>query len=72
MIGKTSLQPDQLKRLFDESPEWYINALRFEVLTGLRPGEVFGLQKSDFKDGIITIRRAQNCQNVETHAMNRS
>lgn len=69
-IGKTSLQPDQLKRLFEASQEWYINALRFEVLTGLRPGEVLGLQKADYKNGTVTIRRARNCRNIETHGKN--
>ncbi len=50
------LQPDDIKILFSndktiwrgrEVDEWYINAFRFEVTTGLRPGEVAGLQWSD-------------------------
>lgn len=69
-VGKSSLQPDELKRLFEPCGEWYINALRFEVLTGLRPGEVLGLQKADYKNGVVTIRRARNCRNIETVGKN--
>ncbi|MEI8200718.1 MAG: site-specific integrase [Eubacteriales bacterium] len=71
-IGKTILQPDQVKRFLEPSEEWYINCLRFEVFTGLRPGEVLGLKKEDYKDGVITIHRALNNRNRETTGKNKN
>lgn len=65
-LGKEILQPEHINRLFEDSKEWYIDALRFEVVTGLRPGEVFGLKLTDYKDGRLTIRRARNYRNTET------
>ena len=58
------LQPNDLKILFDEDtyiyygkrvPEPYINAYRFQVLTGLRPGEIIGLMWSDISNGITVV-----------------
>lgn len=69
-IGKQILQPDQLKRLFEPSSEWYAESLRFEVLTGLRPGEIYGLKMEDYQDGIITVRRSINLRNIETPGKN--
>jgi integrase len=64
---KTILQPDQLKKLMTldrtdlggkEGQEPFIYAYRFQVLTGLRPGELIGLKREDVKDGILTVRRS--------------
>ena len=71
-IGKEILQPDQVKRFLEPSEEWYINCLRFEVFTGLRPGEVLGLKKEDYIDGVITIRRSRNNRNRETTGKNKN
>lgn len=66
---KSILQPDQLKVLFTcnntllrgkEVPEIYVNAWRFEVITGLRPGEVIGLKWSDIQNDIVHIQRSIN------------
>lgn len=71
-IGKEILQPDQLKRFLEPSEEWYIHALRFEVFTGLRPGEVLGLKKEDYQNGVITIQRSRNNRNRETAGKNKN
>lgn len=65
--AKTILQPEGLIKLFscDLSvdhhkliKEPYINAYRYQVLTGLRPGEVLGFMKSDLLSGIFLVRRS--------------
>lgn len=66
---KQILQPDDLitlftvettllrgKRAFDD----YIYAYRFQVLTGLRPGELLGLMWSDISGDTVQIRRSIN------------
>lgn len=66
---KRVIQPNDIKILFGSSKTIYkgkeiddplINAYRFQVLTGLRPGELIGLQWDDIKDGIVHLRRAIN------------
>lgn len=63
------LQPDDLKILFStdaimhynkERPCWYIHAWRFLVVTGLRRGELCGLERADREDNILYIRRSVN------------
>lgn len=60
VIGKEIIQPDELVRfLSDDRPEWwYLQAWQLMVVTGLRPGEVYGLKRSDVKDGMIRIDRS--------------
>ena len=65
-------QPDDLKVLFSESDAHYINAFRFAILTGLRPGELLALQWSDIKGNVITIRRAVNHDGEITQGKNRN
>lgn len=76
---KTILQPEDLKVLFSkdttrinrgERPEPYINAYRFEVATGMRPGEIRGLKWEDIRGGICTIRRSINRWDEETRGKN--
>lgn len=64
---KTILMPDELKTLFavDETcmrgvrvPDWYVHAYRFAVLTGLRPGELRGLQLRDRFGDTLTVSRS--------------
>jgi len=69
-IEKGILQPDQLKTLFKASTAWYVNAWRFMVVTGLRPGETYGIQRNDIKDGLLTISRAVNERGIETKGKN--
>ncbi len=47
-----------------------INYYRFQVLTGLRPGELCGLRWSDIRDGICTIRRSVNVDGEVTQGKN--
>ncbi len=77
--GKHILQPDDLKKLFtcenttvnnkvvfDEC----IYAYRFQVLTGLRPGELLGLKWSDIEDDIVHIQRSRNVHDELTKGKN--
>lgn len=76
---KNILQPDDLKILFShdtitcrgkEIKELYIHAFRFAVVTGLRPGEIIGLQRRDITDGIVHITRAINYYGETTPGKN--
>ena len=73
------LQPIDLKVLFTndmmklkgrEVVAPYINAFRFEVTTGLRPGEVLGLKWGDLEDNVVKIRRSINKYNEQTKGKN--
>lgn len=74
------LQPEDLSVLFGQpkptptgqnrTPH-YLHAWRFQVLTGLRPGEIYGLQLDDITpSGMITIRRSVNVDANVTHGKN--
>ena len=76
---KVILQPDDIRRLFCENTvtmrgktdtELYIYAFRFAVLTGMRPGEIVGLQRKDIKDGIVHIKRSVNIYGETTSGKN--
>ena len=69
-IGKNILQPEDIKALFAPSEDWYINSWRLMVLTGLRPGECYGLQKRDIKGSYVTVRRSINRLSEETTGKN--
>lgn len=73
------LQPDSLVTLFKVDTtvcggvivrDDYINAYRFQVLTGLRPGELLGLMPRDVDGDRVTIRRAINVHNEITAGKN--
>lgn len=77
--GKNILQPDDLKKLFrcdktlirgKKCFEECIYAFRFQVLTGLRPGELLGLKWQDINDNIVNIQRSRNCYNQITTGKN--
>lgn len=77
---KNIVHPDGLKILFGRSTtssrgklaeDWYIHAYRFQVLTGLRPGELKGLKNSDINDLKISVRGAINVHGEETQGKNR-
>lgn len=66
---KTILQPDSLIKLFESDKTMYrgrevrdslINAYRFQVLTGLRPGELLGLEWQDISGDVVNLRRSYN------------
>lgn len=76
---RTILQPDDMKKLFTadtrllrgkEVYELYINAYRFEVATGLRPGEVIGLDWVDVSGDRVNVRRSINRAGEETAGKN--
>ena len=77
--GKKVLQPDDLLKLFSIDTtlyrgkrvhDDYIHAYRFEVLTGLRPGELLGLRWADIKGDTVNLSRAINVKGRETHGKN--
>ena len=50
--------------------EPYINAYRFAVLTGMRPGELRGLRREDVKGDRVFIRQAINDYGETTQGKN--
>lgn len=83
VVGKRTLQPDELRILLTETEtcrryawdsepkhEWFIHGYRFQVLTGLRPGELLGLQWDDIIDSVVHIQRAINWHGVITPGKN--
>lgn len=70
--SKEILQPDQVRRMFSAEVafDWFANLWRFMLLTGVRPGEALGLQWSDIKNGVITIKRSVNSRGAVTAGKN--
>lgn len=77
--GKTVLQPNDLITLFTvdtalykgkRRKDEYIHAYRFQVLTGLRPGELRGLQIDDIDGDTVYVRRSINVFGEETQGKN--
>jgi len=79
--GKTVLQPSALltllnvdttlyrgKRVHDD----YIHAYRFQLLTGLRPGELLGLRWADIRGNMVYISRAVNILGEQTQGKNQN
>lgn len=79
--GKTVLQPSALltllnvdttlyrgKRVHDD----YIHAYRFQLLTGLRPGELLGLRWADIRGDMVYITRAVNVLGEQTQGKNQN
>ncbi len=73
------LQPEDLVTLFtsDETvfkgkvvTDPYIHLYRFAVLTGLRPGEIYGLKRADRKGTKLYIRRSINEKGDVTEGKN--
>lgn len=79
--GKKVLQPQDLQLLFSRTQFVlggkvqdcpYVNAFRFQVATGLRPGELKGLQWDDIDGARVYIRRAVNEAKEVTRGKNES
>ncbi|MFT9076527.1 tyrosine-type recombinase/integrase [Ethanoligenens sp.] len=76
---RTILQPADLQKLFTADTrvlrgkvvyELYVNAFRFEVVTGLRPGEVIGMDWADINDNRANVKRSINRIGEETQGKN--
>lgn len=76
---KRILQPDAVGRLMHNSTvtkrgkveeAFYIHSWRFFVLTGMRRGEVYGLQWDDIDGSVIHIQRSINRLNEQTDGKN--
>ncbi len=76
---KNVLQPEDIKKLFTcdntflrgkERYDLYVNAYRFEVATGLRPGEIIGLEWSDIASAKVMVQRSINEYNEVTDGKN--
>lgn len=66
------LQPADIKRLFEPSDNFYINAYRVMLLTGLRPGECLGLVESDLEGSVLYVRRSLNDEGEITEGKNKN
>lgn len=78
---KGVLQPGDLLKLFNSdmttykgrpAKEEYINAFRFEVLTGMRPGEIVGLRWEDVHGSAVHLQRSVNSHNEITQGKNQN
>ena len=79
-VGERSiLQPSHLQTLFsvDESswrfkpvPAWYIHAWRFSVVVGLRPGELFALEKRHLFGDRLQVQGSLNYRGIKTAGKN--
>ena len=78
-VRKDILQPDAVKtvltvntRLNRGKPEedYYINAYRWQLVTGMRPGEMIARLKTDVRDGYVYITNARNTHGEITHGKN--
>lgn len=76
---KGTLQPNDIKILLTHNKtlrrgaavdDWYIHAYRFEMIVGLRPGELIGLDIRDICGVTCTIQRSINEKKVETQGKN--
>lgn len=77
--GKQIMQPQDIAKLFSVDTtilagkrvqDEYIHAYRFQLLTGMRPGELLGLQWADVQGASIYIKRAINYRKEITKGKN--
>lgn len=71
-IGKEILTTEQVKILLTPSDCWYWPAWCLMLLTGMRPGEVYGLQVDDFDGLNISVRRSVNARGKITPGKNKN
>lgn len=76
---RTILQPKHLQTLFTstkskfygrEVEDFYIHAYRFAVASGLRPGELIGLEWTDIENDIVYLKRSINIADETTTGKN--
>ena len=79
LVGKEIMQPQDIIKLFTIETtikagkrvvDDYINAYRLQILTGMRPGELIGLQWDDIIEDSIFIKRAINFNGEITKGKN--
>lgn len=72
-VGKDILQVEDIAVLFSKrTGYWYERAFLLEVLTGMRPGEVLGLQWDDYEGGALHINRSVNSLGRVTPGKNKN
>ena len=64
------LKEDSIVHYGKQVPCHYIHYWRFAVFTGLRPGELIGLQKADIKGRVLSVRRSVNVDGNITQGKN--
>ena len=78
---KKILQPEELYILLNSDKstyrgvvvqDKYIYAYRFQVLTGLRPGELMGLRPEDWDGDVVYVKQAINVDGETTHGKNKN
>lgn len=70
---KEILQPEQIRRLFEDDSEWFSPCFKVALLCGLRLGEALGLQEQDISDdGVLRIRRSINDDGEITEGKNKN
>ena len=78
-VQKEILQPDALGTLMSTDTrecrgarveDYYVNAYRFALVTGLRPGELLARAKTDVRDGYLYITSARNVHGEVTRGKN--
>lgn len=76
---RTILQPQHLQILFTHNQskyygnvvdDFFVNAYRFAVASGLRPGELIGLEWNDIVNDIVYLGRSINSSNELTSGKN--
>lgn len=77
---KKVIQPDGISKLLSScmttcrgkpADDWYIHTYRFAVLTGLRPGELRGLEDNgDINGSKVAVRRSINVHDETTQGKN--
>lgn len=72
VIGKEALTLDEVRTLLVPSDNWYWPAWALMLLTGARPGEIYGLMVEDYDGLSITIRRAINARGMITKGKNKN
>lgn len=70
VVGKNILEKEEIIKLFKMKGLWYQYAYQMMILIGLRPGEAYGIKKTDIKNGVLKIRRAINSKNQITTGKN--
>lgn len=68
----TLMEKDYILRYGRQYPCHFIHFWRFQVFSGLRPGEVIGLQSGDISGNVLSIHRSVNVYNSVTRGKNKN